>query len=187
VRSKLLAAAALGAALLLFGCGGSGSNEPAVDLSEARSFAAYPLYYLGSSFHGLPLTFSGLGGGSGTGSRRAWSFIYGDCAPSGDAGCAPPLEVQNWSICSRFPAIYSGRTPRTSPMRGAATLPAGGGLDVYTGHTTVVIFGRSKTEAIRALTRVSDDIAPPKLPAPALGSLGGQLPCQARRMARFSN
>jgi hypothetical protein len=180
------------ALLVLAGCGESGSGEPeesGVDLDQARSFDDYTLYYLGESFRGLPLTFAGLGPGSGTGLRRSWSFIYGDCTPpaGSDGGCAPPLEVQNWSICTRFPALYPGPTPNTSPMHGAETLPAGGGLDVYTGETTVVIFGQEGSAAVESLTRLEDETVPGELPAPAAGSLEGQLPCQAKRLRQFSD
>jgi hypothetical protein len=182
-------ALALGAMATVFACGGSEQSTSTGELADARSFNDHTLYYLGSSFHGLPLTFAGLGPGSGTQRRRAWDFIYGDCTPpDGDeASCAPPLDVQNWSICTRFPALYPGPTPETSLMHGAETLPAGGGLDVYTGRTTVVIFGGNKPQVIRSLTRVSDDVRPDALPPPAPGSLEGKLPCQARGLHRFSD
>jgi hypothetical protein len=184
--------AALVALLVVAGCGESGSGEPeesAVDLHQARSFDDYTLYYLGESFRGLPLTFAGLGSGRGTGLRRSWSFIYGDCTPpaGGDGGCAPPLEVQNWSICIRFPALYSGPTPNTSPIHGAETLPAGDGLDIYTGETTVVIFGQDRSAAVASLTRLEDETVPGELPTPAAGSLEGRLPCQVSRLRHFSD
>jgi hypothetical protein len=186
------ACAALVVLFTFAACGESGSGEPeasTVGLDQARSFDDYTLYYLGESYRGLPLTSAGLGPGSGNGLRRSWSFIYGDCTPpaGSDGGCAPPLEVQNWSICTRFPALYPGPTPNTSPMHGAETLPAGGGLDVYTGETTVVIFGRDKPAAVRSLTRVEDETLPGELPAPAAGSLEGRLSCQAKRLRQFSD
>jgi hypothetical protein len=179
---------ALAATVALSACGGSGPTRgaSASGLDEARSFRDYTLYYLGDSFHGLPLTSAGRGPGSGTHLRRAWSFVYGSCTPSGDEGCAPPLEVQNWSICTRFPALYPGPTPKTSPLHGAETLPAGGGLDVYTGHTTVVIFGGDKPAVVRSLTKVSDGEIPDALPPPAPGSLASRLPCQAQALDRLS-
>jgi len=153
-------------------------------LEAAESFDDYTLYYLGESFQELPLSFAGLGPGRGTGLRRSWSFIYGECTPpaGGDGGCAPPLEVQNWSICTRFPALYPGSTPKTSPLEGAETLPAGGGLDVYTGETTVVVFGKRKDEAVQALTPVDGGSGAGRLPAPVAGALDGELECQAERL-----
>lgn len=182
-------ALALAVMVMLSACGGSGPTSGArgSGLDRARSFRDYALYYLGDSFHGHPLTFAGPGPGSGNHLRRAWSFVYGNCTPSGgEEGCAPPLEIQNWSICTRFPALYPGLTPKTSPVHGAETLPAGGGLDVYTGHTTVVIFGEDKLAVVRSLTRVSDGAVADALTPPAPGSLAGGLPCQAQALHRVS-
>jgi hypothetical protein len=185
--------ALLGIAIAPVGCGGGGSANdkpgtlpasPQLDgLDAARSFDDYTLYYLGDSFQGLPLTYAGRGGGNGTGLRRSWSFIYGTCTPppGNEGGCAPPVEVQDWSICTRFPAIYPGPTPKLAPADGAKSLPAGGGLDVYTGETTIVIFGGGKPSFVHSLRRVSDDVIPADLPPPSPGSLEGQLPCQAHR------
>jgi hypothetical protein len=188
VRLSIGTVLALGAMAAVSACGGSERSTSTSELVDAKSFSDHTLYYLGGSFRGLPLTFAGLGSGSGTERRRAWDFIYGDCTPSGgDEGCAPPLDVQNWSICTRFPALYPGPTPKTSPAHGAETLPAGGGLDVYTGRTTVVIFGEHKSAVIRSLTRVRDDVTPDTLPPPAPDSLEGKLPCQAQLLERFSH
>jgi hypothetical protein len=98
----------------------------------------------------------------------------------------PAARDPNWSICDRFAAIYPGRTPQTATARGAETLPAGGGLDVYTGRTTVVIFGDDKRSVLKSLRRVADDRRPRVLPAPVPGSIDGELPCQGKRMKRFS-
>jgi hypothetical protein len=177
----------VGALLAASVCGG-GTEVPRADtdaVSEAKRFQGFTLYYLGDSFHGLRLTHAG---GPGRAGLRTWSSIYGTCTPSGgsEPSCAPPLEIQNWSICDRFAAIYPGRTPHTVTARGAETLPAGGGLDVYTGRTTVVIFGGDQRSVLKSLRRVADDRRPHVLPAPVPGSIDGELPCQAKRMKRFS-
>ena len=157
---------------------------------QANFSADFTLYYLDDSYNGLPLTFADFSSGSGTGLSRARSFIYGDCTPpvGGDGGCAPPIEIQNWSICTRFPRLYRypRSAPRTSPLRGAQSLPAGGGLDIYTGRTTVVIFGEDGRAISAALRRVADDVAPETLPPPAPGALEGELPCQAAALKKFS-
>lgn len=188
MRRPIANALVLCALLPLLGCGSSDSTDAgtsAVGLDQARSFTDFTLYYLGDSYGALPLTFAGLGAGSGK--NRAWDFIYGDCTPAdGEGGCAPPLDVQNWSICTRFPALYPGPTPKTSPLHGAETVRAGGGLDIYTGRTTVVIFGGDKSAVTQSLTRVSDDVAPEALPPPVPGALEGKLACQAKQLRRFS-
>jgi hypothetical protein len=158
------------------------------ELGGCRVVRHYALYYVGGSHGGLPLTFSGRGPGDGEGLRRSWSFIYGDCEPAAsEGGCAPPLEVQNWSICTRFPALYPGPTPATRALDGAETLPAGGGLDVYTGRTTVVIFGRRRhrDEIVGSLVRVGAARTPAKLPPPVPGALEGSLPCQQQLLDRL--
>lgn len=177
-------------ALAIAGCGSSEPELPGTrldGLDRARSFEGYTLYYAGESFEGDDLGFAGLGPGSGRGVDRAWSFIYGDCTPpEGEGGCAPPLEIQNWSICARFPALYRQPAPRTSPLGGAQALRiGGGGLDVYTGRTTVVIFGGDGSSVVPLLRRVSDGVAPTALPPPAPGALEGKLPCQRAALQRF--
>jgi hypothetical protein len=171
--------------LVIASCGGASSESGrsgALHLGKARAFSDYELYYLGKSFHGLPLTSVDAGEDFG---YTDWSFIYGDCIPSGgdEPSCAPPLEVQNWSICARFPARYTahkGQAPKTSPTTGMArSLRAGGGQDIYTGHTTVVIFGGPKRQAPKNLRSVHGGLSH-SLPAPVPGSLSGELPCQAK-------
>jgi hypothetical protein len=175
-------------ALTLGACDGeSGSDTSAVD--EASSFDDYTLYYVGKSYDNLPLTFAELGPGHGEGRRRAWSFGYGDCElPEGEGGCPLPLEIQNWSICTRFPALYPGPIPNTESVRGAETLRAGGGLDVYTGRTAVVVFGQGddKAQVVEDLRRVADGVEPKRLPPPAPGALEGNLPCQRGPLDRVS-
>ena len=165
------------------------SEPDTSELDAARSFDEYTLYYVGDSYDDLPLTFAGLGPGSGEGVRRAWSFGYGDCEPpEGEGGCPLPLEVQNWSICTRFPALYPGQTPKTRSVHGAETLRAGGGLDVYTGRTTVVIFGQGddKAQVVEDLRPVAGGSEPNLLPPPGPGALEGKLPCQRGPLDRVS-
>ena len=173
-------------ALLLSACGEAENPTGTPELTAAQSYDDYALYYLGTSFNGLPLTHAAMGPGSGIHRRRAWDFIYGDCTPSGgDApSCTPPLDVQNWSICTRFPARYPGPTPKTTTIDGVETLPAGGGLDVYTGMTTVAIFGDHRSQVIRSLRPVNDEVGRGKLPPPVPGSLEGKLPCQQHALQR---
>lgn len=174
--------------LVVAGC--SEDRSKAIDLpDEVRTFDGYQLYYAGDSYKGLPLTFAELGPGRGEGLRRAWSFAYGDCElPEGEGGCPLPLEIQNWSICTRFPALYPGPTPQTETVRGAETLPAGGGLDLYTGRTTIVIFGqgKNKRDVVKALRPVGNAGKQRALPPPSPAALEGELPCQRGPMKRVS-
>ena len=183
----------LGAVALTLGaCDSDNGSESSELLDEAKSFDEYALYFVGDSYDDLPLSFAGLGPGSGEGLRRSWSFGYGDCDSEGEGGCPLPLEVQNWSICTRFPALYPGPTPRTESVRGAETLRAGGaggGLDVYTGRTAVVIFGQGddKAQVVENLRPVADGSEPNHLPPPAPAALEGKLPCQRGPLDRVSH
>jgi hypothetical protein len=123
--------------------------------------------------------------------RRAidWTFIYGDCtAPPGEGGCAPPLEVQVWSACVRSFSSIRFRKRHLYEFRGAKATGGGGRyeispMEIFTGRTTIVVFGDEKSAvktAARQLREVHRAQAPPRLPAPAPGSLQGKLPCQRR-------
>ena len=170
VLRPLIIASACVLVLTLSGCGDGATPG----LSAAKRFDGFKLYYLGKSFHGLRLTDVSRGPG-----RRAWSFIYGSCNP-GDGeqpGCAPPLEVQDWSACERHLALHRGRELKPSEFRGAKAI---GHHEIYTGRTTVVIFGGSD-QAARALRPVGSKTARPRLKPPVDGALQGRLPCQHDR------
>jgi hypothetical protein len=114
------------------------------------------------------------------------SFIYGSCRPSGDAGCAPPVEVQIWPACARSLSLYSGvgaPTPEPAVVRGApaAFFEGGHRLEIQTGTSTVVIFGDTHDRVIRiadALRGVNVPVqAHVPLPPPAAGAVEGRASC----------
>jgi hypothetical protein len=167
-KRQAIACAAL-ATLLLTGCGGGEA-----DLSAARNFSRYPLYYLGNSFEGQPLTAAP--------EPYRNSFIYGDCEAKSDQGCAPPLEIQNASICQRYPLRYDVPARQYYGARGAVAgyFPSAGGTDLYTGGTTVTIFSSLRVpvrKIIAALRPVSGpsnlgrDLPPPAFPRTMLREL----------------
>jgi hypothetical protein len=125
--------AVAGAAIVLIG-----SDDDAGSSVTAAPAEAHDAYFVGSSFGDLLLT-EVLVPPNGAGDST--SFIYGDCEPAGDAGCAPPLEVQTWGICDRFPAAAD--VSRLKGVRGALAEfdPGEERAEVYTGTKAVVIFG----------------------------------------------
>jgi hypothetical protein len=156
--------------------GAVGCRENAgLSVKNAERFRTFGLYYLGESFRGLPLTY--VGRGSGRGPKRDWAFIYGSCEPSGGGGCSPPLDVQNHSVCRRFPALYGEDEPDLIPIRGAMFTRGSGTL--YTGRTAVVINGSNTREVIQALRPVGSPAgAKRRLAPPNPGAVEGRLPCQ---------
>jgi hypothetical protein len=169
-RLHVLALAVAG--VLLSSCG-SGADD--LSLQDAEDFRAFPLYYVGDSFQGLPLT--AVIRGSGRSPIRSWTFIYGSCEAKSDQGCAPPLEIQNESICTRYPAIFGKRAPELAPFRGARV--ARGSAELYTGRTTLVIYGQEKLHALAALRPVGvSEATSGRFPPPTHRALEGRLPCQ---------
>lgn len=174
-RTALCLAGIIAAAGLVTACGGTvqrASNGQTVTtrgdltLEEATRLPGPPLYFLGEEFEGLPLT--AIVG------KRAPTFIYGSCEipPGTEGGCAPPIQVQHWSLSERNPGRYA-------PMLGCQRyevrgVPAAswdnGGLDVHSGDRTVVIFGDDegqKFRAAEALRQVNGSLtASEPLPAP---------------------
>lgn len=130
---------------------------PCTGEDEATNFTAYSL---GREFEGLPLTAQG---------RRCTQpspiappdartnvveYIYGDCKPPPDGGCAPPLAVQTWPACERGPAPVTHHNPLHGELRvrgvPARQYEGGRRLEVYTADSTVVVFAREEGLAVRA-------------------------------------
>lgn len=177
----------------MFGCAGVLADAYAgSDVEDgrraAKAFREYEVFDLGERFRSHDLT-AVLRGRDAQRGRPTFSFIYGDCAPEPDAGCAPPYEVQNYAACSRNLAAYgnSDRPQRRRSIRGAAVYAFWDEqffdrLEVYAGKTTVVIFAPSLSKARRVARwlRSSDGKVQrdERLPRPAAGALGGELPCE---------
>jgi hypothetical protein len=173
--------------VLLAGCG-DGDDDSAGDAiggtSESISSPsevpaeAKGAYFVGYEFSGFPLA-GVLVPPNGAGNST--SFIYGDCEPSGDSGCAPPLELQTWSICDRHPNDEA--RSRLTSLRGAKAdfAPGESRVEIYTDSKSVVIFSDVAGLAERAAKnvepfatpRTSSDLTPPNARA-----LRGQARCQ---------
>lgn len=144
-----------------------------VDLASAEEFDhshRWHLFYSGDPFHGWRLTdverwraFR----------RPVWSFFYGEDS----------LEIQNWNVCVRFLARYPGH-PKAFDFHGAkaARIRSAGSFEVYTGRTTVVIFGERPLDrrAGAVLRRIGRSHPPQRLRPPVKGSLRGKLRCQRK-------
>jgi hypothetical protein len=170
--------------VLLLGCGDSSEG---ISLSLVEEFDAYPLYYAGDEVAGNKLeTIVGEDGWERNPDQRSvgFTFIYGDCDPPdglfAEGGCAPPVQIQTSSICDRNLRMYRGKQD-VLDIRGAKASTNGGGLEIFTGRTTVVIFALGDPDligpTIRQLRRVGQDAPSPRLPPPVPGGVWGKLPC----------
>jgi hypothetical protein len=166
-------------------CASACATASAPDLSAIKEFQAYPVYYSGGSVAGNSLReIQGDPGRYDDKRDTSWFLVYGRCKdPPAEGGCPPPLQIHNYSTCSRWASLSESRL---FDFRGAkATKPmAGGGadLEIFTGRTTVTIHSESQdvlNSAARALRNVRQKHSS-ALPSPVPGSLKGELPCQGR-------
>lgn len=164
LRRILYAAAAvavlLGGGVLSFvlveRLGAPGSAPPALsaaasrDLERARAFDEFPLYWLGESFQGLPLTavvwIEDPGAFPGKPWERppakVWIFDYGDCTiPPGRESCPIPLTIQIRPYCEVPPEIIADRVKTGPPLevRGALVQRTGHSLRLWTSNVSIGI------------------------------------------------
>jgi hypothetical protein len=141
------------------GSDGRGGN---FSLEQARRFEEFPLVFAGEEADGLPLT-AVLRGDDGA---RYVSFVYGDCSPVSDGGCAPPAEVQVWPATARRLDRYDVAAPGTPALelmrvRGVAAASVGDTqLELYARGSTIVVFADTRVRALalaRALRCVRGD------------------------------
>jgi len=152
---------------------------------NAGAFNELPLYSAGDRADGLPL----VAVLRRDDTANYVSFVYGDCVPEDDAGCAPPAEIQVWPACRRHLALYDsqasgGLAAERTSIRGvpAAVFDEGARLELQTGSSTVVVFADSRGRAARvarALRAVngSEPAGSRPLPPPDPGALEGTLDC----------
>jgi hypothetical protein len=139
----------------------------------------YGVFWAGSSFEGLPMT------GSARfceaydpimGRNEMVSFDYGDCQPdtTSEGGCVAPLEVQSSPMCERHASLYTTGDPAASEpypydsatIRGvpAAKFDGGTAIELYTGNTTVSVYGDDPAQVLRLANAI---VASPDYLTPA--------------------
>jgi hypothetical protein len=129
------------------GSSGPGGN---FSLEQARRFEDFPLVFAGEGVDGLPLTAVLRRDDS----ARYVSFVYGDCTPVYDGGCAPPAEVQVWPAAARRLDRYDASAPGTPPLevtqvRGLAAAFVGDTqLELYARGSTIVVFADTRARAL---------------------------------------
>lgn len=137
---------------------------------ECRPAAPYTAYWLGRVFQGLRVSSAATyceAPGKPAGARAAeFAISYGTCAEGSllhSAGCVAPLEVQSAPLCERHAALYRDpftgselphKNLRTRGVPAALYHDGNWSLEVYTGRTTVAIFGSRRRAVLRAARRV---------------------------------
>jgi len=165
-------------------CACAAEGEPS--LKEVRAFRAYPVYYPGESVAGNDLQeIQGDPAQHEDKRETSWFLLYGRCEdPPGEGGCPPPLQVHNYSTCTRWASLRSSGLFDLRGAKAARTMRGGGaGLEIFTGRTTVTIGAESKRvldAAVQALRDVHQEKPSSRLPPPVPGSLSGKLPCQGQ-------
>jgi hypothetical protein len=158
-------------------------GEEEVDLTEARAFDEYPLYWVGERFEDWDLVHFDVMHGFAT-------FIYGHCEVSGnDGGCSPPLSIQISPLCrhlgvvARAP-IWQQRSIRGAPVGTIDSAPvlftAGAQVKVYRGQGSDPGLARRAIEALRSINDVPPVIGPTgPIPGADPAMLAGDRPCTA--------
>jgi len=134
----------------------------------------------GEEFQGLPLTTiirhrfePGPDMRPGLRGENSVTFIYGDCTPTGDSGCPPPVQVIVEAYCTRPPELLAEEVKDGPPidLRGALAQPlVPDQVMAWTGDARVTVFdvrgGGVALATMEALTAVTGTGAGPGQPLP---------------------
>lgn len=177
----------------------AGSAAPPISTPAGCPSIQYTPYGFGSSYNGLPLTYSAtVCNQPPTDAGPAVPFtdvIYGTCQAASDYGCPAPLEIQSWPECHRNYGSYSNgpvdqqmnpsalTTISTLPGLPAAMFDGGTRLELYTGDTTVVVFGDDTSQVMAAGSALSPQLAP-HIAAMLLGHRSPPSPAASMASAR---
>ncbi len=166
---------------------------PTHDITVARHFRAFPVYYPGPSIGGLPLTDDASFDARTHKPGQSVEFVYGQCTfhPTEDVqDCAPPIELFNDPTCSENPARYGPDSPhpvRTLRLRGVPAAIFNDAdhfdkLQLYSHLTTVTIRAYTLSVAQRVALRLRGVnrrlSASQHLPQPTARELAGKVGCR---------
>ncbi len=135
-----------------------------------RRFGDFPLYWVGTSFDGLPLTF--IDGPDGP--DHLVTFTYGSCTPTGTdpASCGSPLEIQIQPICTYLDVVASNPVWKHRRVRGARVGTIDHAPVLFASRVQVKVYSDSTRYGLRVMRalRSANRIAPvvrPREPIPA--------------------
>ena len=189
-RRACPAALAITLAVAIAACGSAdGGRDGAIhlDLSPAKHFEGFTLFYLGPSYRGMQLT------GDGREDLRPYhhgssvNLTYGTCnpTPNSEGRCATPLALVESPICAENTSLYPrSQIGRRITIRGVPAVAFLGTdrkfwrLELYTGRTTVLIDGVGYAQSLDIARRLEPLNHRPfgrTLPAPVAGGVAGKL------------
>jgi hypothetical protein len=156
-------------------------GEEEVDLTEARAFDEYPLYWVGERFEDWDLVHFDVIHGFAT-------FIYGHCEVTGDdGGCSPPLSIQISPLCRHLGVVARAPIWRRRSIRGAPVgtidsapvlFTSGAQVKVYRGQGSDPGLARRALEALRSINDVPPVVGPTgPIPGADPAMLAGERPC----------
>lgn len=159
---------ATAAATLVAGCGAAERTadrppELAAELDRIQRDREHPVYWLGPSFEGLPLTYAEPS--PAPAARRSRSgrrppaapvpgpfLVYGECRGEGTGDSyrctAPQVQLQHWPLAS--PARYPRHIGCTRTTIRGAPAAQFDGFEVYVGRVLVKIYAPTQAQARRA-------------------------------------
>ena len=146
-----------------------------LSLAAARRFRPLGLYWVGDRFGEFIL--SSISQTTSTGPRGRGPVV--DVSYGG-------FDLQHWPACVRVPSDIYGGNEGTIGIRGlrGVFFERGTRLELVTGKTTLVIFGRGRAQTVRvarALRPLNPAVAGRsrrgRLPVPVPGALAGRLRC----------
>jgi hypothetical protein len=168
----------------LLAAGGCATEHPAPiaagELAEAQLFPYYPLYWVGPSFGGRPL--STVDGITGYSNGVGDSLYYGDCVQGkgifGGGSCQLPLQVS--TVIYRPHSNASLGTQRNILVRGVPATVYGEGrsIEVYSGRVAIDILAETPALALAA----ANELLPVNAPGYCPGLSGAIEPRLARIM-----
>ncbi len=166
MRPLLLSLACI-CALALSACADTVQQRPlAHNILEGLLVAPFPVYWLGGSFRGMPVTEATHDPGG------AYSVLYGDCLQGGQGTCVAPLRIVSSPDNSFVPG--GNAKTHTQTIRGVSATVAAGGRTILlaTGRIIVGIYA-TDAAAADAAARV---IVPINAVATAADPLPARLP-----------
>jgi hypothetical protein len=152
-------------ALLLGGCADTVQQRPiAHNILEGLLVAPYPVYWLGGSFRGMPVTEATKDPGG------AYSVLYGDCLQGGQGTCVAPLRVVSSPDNSFLPGGAIATQTRTIRGLPATVTQGGRTIILATGRIVIGIYATDAAVASAAAQTI--------VPINGLGNPGEALPAR---------